>query len=629
MSNETTTGQAEPHSGNESTDGNEPPIDGVEEKLRTLFYALLNHFRGRVGPDFSVTQLHDLVLSVLKNMNVGEEGIAWEDAAPATLPDCKRHANLHLPLRVPATVAEVHDPALVSVCGSGGQRFEVATISARFVDRAGNSMWSLDITGEELIDRVQMQFRRGGPAELLCVPVALPVALNKKNPVSSLQTARREFFLHLADLRPSNSTLDMLGASAAERQKIDNLLSSLAASGTRPGDLLVQLLISSLNIVGLDRFPLLGTLIRFTVLQSLSSGRIGHAPARLHGMVIGPPAHGKKLIQLAAKVLNPVCEEVSPTKVSAAGLVGASTHSEGRWVSQPGAIPRASGGVVLLQDAQGWNRSVVSKVAPILQEVMEDGVARDAVSGGIVRDAQASLLFDLNRTSQIQTGGVVVPTSREAAILQVRPVLSRMDLLCEIPVDVERQWDVSLKFYKTMKTGPVSRDDPQWVRDARLLVAALRDRHPEVNLDAVRDLMEQTHQKIQQGNAALFKDNPELGDIPARLAISFARFVSAGARARDSSTADATDVAEAAEFISMKLKFLSMVGVSVPVEGAEGDSPVEWAARYRGQDVETEEVRAAYEKATGRSASERTFRRALQKLGGTSQGRGRYRLPPG
>lgn len=627
MSDKTKTEQAEPHAGNQSNDGTEPPLDGVEERLRTLFYALLNHFRGRVGPDFSAAQLHDLVLGVLKNMNVGDESIAWESAAPATLPDCKRHANLHLPLRVPATVAEVLDPALASVCGAAGKRFEVATLSARFVDRAGNSMWSLDITGEDLIDRVQMQFKRGGPAELLCVPIALPVALNKKNPAASLQTARREFFLHLADLRASNSTLDLLGASAVERDKIDKLLSNLAASGTRPGDLLVQLLVSSLNIVGLDRFPLLGTLIRFTVLQSLSSGRIGHAPARLHGMVIGPPAHGKKLVQLAAKVLNPVCEEVSPTKVSAAGLVGASSHSEGRWVSQPGAIPRASGGVVLLQDAQGWNRSVVSKVAPILQEVMEDGVARDAVSGGIVRDAQASLLFDLNRTSQIQTGGVVVPTSREAAILQVRPVLSRMDLLCEIPVDVERQWDVSLKFYKTMQTGPVSRDEPLWVRDARLLVGALRDRHPEVNLDPVRELMAQTHQNIQQGNAALFKDNPELGDIPARMAISFARFVSAAARARDSSTADATDVAEAVEFISMKLRFLSMVGVAVAVEGAEKDTPEEWAARYRGQEVETQEVRAAYEKATGRSASERTFRRALQKLGGTGRGKGRYLLP--
>lgn len=607
-----------------------PPLDGVEENLRTLFYALLNHFRDKLGLSFSVAELHKLVVGVLKDMNVGATDIGWDVAEPATLSECKRHANLHRPLRVPALVAETRDPVLVSVAGAGGEDFEVEAMSARFIDREGTSMWSLDITGEALIERVQSQFQRGGQAELLCVPVALPKSIDRKHPGLSMGSSRRGFYLHLADLRASTSTLDLLAASGSERTTTEKLLEELQEKKMSPFTFLEDRVIKKLNIVGLDEFPLLRGLIRFTVLQSLSTGRIDHAPARLHGMVVGPPGQGKKLVGLAARALNPVCEEVSPTKVSAAGLVGASRNTDGGWVSQPGAIPRANGGVVVLQDAHGWQQSLVNKIAPILQEVMEDGVARDAVAGGIVREAQSSLLFDLNRTSQVRAGGLVLPGRMEAAILQVRPVLSRMDLLCEIPPDVERAWDVARRLYRSMGTGHVTLDDQPWVREARLLVAALRDRHPEVNIDRVRELMATTHDDIRKSNADLFDSRPELGDVPARMAISFVRFVSASARSRDRSIAEPIDVVVAATFITMKLRFLAMTGVSwVPASGEEAVTPAEWVGRYRGEEVGSSEARAAYQQATGRSADERTFRRALIALGGVRTSKGRYLLPPG
>lgn len=611
------------------TESNAPPIDGVEENLRTLFYALLNHFKDKVGPEFTMDQLHELVLGVLRKMNVGDASIGWEDAAPATITDCKRQANLHRALCVPATVAEIHDPVLMPVCGADGKVFEVAAISAKFMDRAGHCVWSLDITGDALIERVQAQSRRGGQAELLCLPVALPLALDRKRVAESLGTARRGFFLHLADLRASTSTLGLLGASAPEREWADSFLTMLASKGVRPGDALEDCLIECLNVVGLDTFPLLRQLLRFAVLQALSCGRIDHTPGRLHGMVIGPPGQGKKLVGLAARALNPVCEQISPTKVSPAGLVGASHHSDGRWVSQPGAFPRATDGVVVLQDAHGWSESTVKKLATILQEVMEDGEATDSVSGGVTRVAEPALLFDLNRTSQVRPHGVLVPPSMEAAILRVRPVLSRMDLLCDIPADVERAWKVARDLYSTMRTDHVPFDEQAWVRKSRLVVATLRDRHPVVDLAPVRALLEETFDKIHESNASLFNERPELGNLPSRMTYSFRRFASASARARDSSIATPEDVAVAASFITMKLEFHAMTGVSVSPVGAEKETPAQWAERYRGQEVATSDVKSAYEKATGRSADERTFRRALHKLGAERTGKGRYLLPQG
>lgn len=605
-----------------------PPLEGVAEQLRTLFCGLLSHFRDKL-PSSSLDELHGLVLDALRAMDLTGADIDWDDAAPAALHDCKRQANLHRALRVPATIAEVRDPVVIPVLGERGTVLEVEAMSARFLDPQGQSMWSLNFTGESLIGRVQSQFNRGGMVELLCFPIALPIAIDRRRPAESIATARRGFFLHLADLRASSSALHLIGATTGDRISTARLLATLKKSGVSPGIYLEQLIVQQLNVVGLDTFPLLRTLIRFTVLQALSTGRVDHAPGRLHGLIIGPPAQGKKLLSLAARALNPTCEQVSPTKVSAAGLVGASRHTEDGWVSEPGAIPRASGGVVVLQDAHGWNRSMVARIAPILQEVMEDGVATDAVSGGIKRAAEAALLFDLNRTAHVRPTGDVVPPASEAALLQVRPILSRMDLLCEIPPDVERAWEVARQLYRSMKSGHVPLEDQPWGRTARLVVAELRDRHHDVDLNPVRGLMEDAHSRIERANAQLFNEKPELGDIPARLAISFARYVTAHARARGASRACRADVARSMGFLSMKLAFLAVTGPTwTPMSGSWRGSATEWATRYRGEEVATADVKAAYEQATGRRADERTFRRALINLGGQRRRKGRYLLPP-
>lgn len=394
-------------------------------------------------------------------------------------------------------------------------------------------------------------------------------------------------------------------------------------------DHILDEVVRGLRVVALDQFPLLKTLLRFTVLQALSCGRLDHASGRLHAMVAGPPASGKKLIGLAGRALNPRWEEASAAKISAAGLVGASHHAAGGWQSQPGLIARADQGVVILQDAHAISQAELRRLGPVLQEVIEDGVVRDSVAGGVRRETAAALLIDLNRFAQLAAGPN--GSAAEAALLLLRPLLSRLDLIVDIPADVERAWRVAGAMYRTIGAGSQTFENQPWVRHLRLLVGALRDRHPEIDLDPVRGGMEAAHEEIARQNAHLFSTVPELGDIPVRLAITMARLVSASARSDDRSVASVEDLEEALTFVRLKLEFLR---VAVPdlartadaAKRPEGDDAAR--ERHAGQTVHVSDFAKTYAEATGDTISERTARRHLRRIGAVRRGPGLYLLPP-
>ena len=162
-------------------------------------------------------------------------------------------------------------------------------------------------------------------------------------------------------------------------------------------------------------------------------------------------------------------------------------------------------------------------------------------------------------------------------------------------------------------------------------MGTLRDHHPEVELDPVRAAMEAAHHAIAKQNEASFSMLPEAGDIPVRLAITVARFVSASARAHDRSVATMEDLQEALSFVRLKLEFLR---VAVPdltraAEGAErADGDERAQQRYAGQEIHPRDFVRTYAEATGDSISERTARRHMRKLGAVRRGRGLYLLPP-
>jgi len=129
--------------------------------------------------------------------------------------------------------------------------------------------------------------------------------------------------------------------------------------------------------------------------------------------------------------------------------------------------------------------------------------------------------------------------------------------------------------------------------------------------------MRDFHEAIAEENAATLSVLPEAGDIPVRLGISFARFVTASARAHDRSTAMSEDVEETTRFLRLKLEFLRL---EVPTIVQE--------ASYEGRAVRPVDfARTHTERTGGEVISERTARRRLLQMGAKRVGKGRYLLP--
>lgn len=643
-----------------------------------IYAAILIHLRRMARGKISTARLRKIAEQTLKQLEEHGDLQGWERAAHATVEQARRESHLYRTVQLFGQIVELKDVQRVTVDqavdedegddpetddldeseGDGGQvdddddgydseldevdeddevgedgdadsdviPIKEEATCVRLRDMSGSEIWSLEVLGADLIDKLQRIRRTGLPAEFLGMVITLPAMLDKKRLDASFGRDREDFVLHLLDARPSRSVLNMLGATSDERQGIEACRAELLTLNTSPLEDLRAEIIHGLAISGTDDFRLLRDLIEFTVLQALSTGRINQASGRLHALVVGPPGQGKKLIGVSAKVLNPVCAELSSVKVTPAGLVGSSTYTNGGWVSKPGLLPNAAYGVAWMQDAHGIGDTDVRRIAPILQEVIEDGVVRNAVAGGVLRDAPVALLIDANRTSHLMVGS---GARAEAPILRVRPLLSRIDVIAEIPDDVDRTWTVAGKMYRAFSVlEEGSNIEPQWIRGCRLLVATLRDRHPIIELDGVRSMMESVHDELRRNNQETFTLLPEAGDIPTRLAISFARLVTASARAHDRSVATEDDVDLAVRFLNLKLAYLRLrVAKSVSACPDVQMGRQAWVAQHAGMVVTATALAEKYTVETGMAVSDRTIRRDLAAIGAQRVSKDEWLVP--
>jgi hypothetical protein len=638
--------------------------DDMDQRLKNFFQSVFAFLASRLRGKVKAKRLHRLAREVLESLGNEFHMGGWDEALPVTVEQAKRKGMLCQTVRIFAHVAELKDPQIVTLTlpgeddegedegddvaedetedgdddgvddeagyGNGADPDVVPVVDKTTCfclrDPEGNLMWSLEVLGAELLTKLQTARRSGLPVEFLGMPIAVPVQLDKKRPDAELGQLRRDIVLHLLDVRPSNSALNMLAASADEREHAERRRATLAAASQTPLLYMTELLITGLGIAATDDFPLLRDLLEFVVLQSVAVGRITHASGRLHLLLVGPPGQGKKLVGVAARMLNPTCSELSASKVSPAGLVGASYYGPGGWASKPGLLPRAAHGVALLQDAHGWSDAVVRQVGPVLQEVIEDGVVRSAVAGGVERPAPVGLIIDANRTGQLDAK---VGDRPEAAILRLRPLLSRLDVIAEIPEDHDRAWRVASAMYARLKVHHEGSSEPAWARPLRLLVGTLRDRHPKVDLTAVTGAMEDVHTKLYEDNRDVLRLMTQAGDIPTRLAISFGRLVAASARAHDRSVASELDIHVALKFINLKLRYLRMhTAKSMSERPDVQDARRDWVRRRGGASVTADDLAARYHAEAGVDVSSRTIRRDLIALGATRVGKDKWLLPP-
>ncbi len=240
------------------------------------------------------------------------------------------------------------------------------------------------------------------------------------------------FNFYLTDISRFVTPLDILKLKIHRREHIGELFKSLVNEPGGIRNYIKNSLIENLHIEGLQNLDHLDKAIDFNILQSFSFGMSddGNYSNKLHSLVIGPPASGKKFLIAIAKILNPIAFEVSSTagKCTPAGLIGSSRRVQGRTTSEPGYFPRASGGIVCIQDFHQIkdNRD---EILSIFTKVMEDGAVIDSTSAMAEHLAVTALHVDTNLYSQVK------PIKHYAVFSDLNismEVLSRFDFIIDI-----------------------------------------------------------------------------------------------------------------------------------------------------------------------------------------------------
>ena len=329
-------------------------------------------------------------------------------------------------------------------------------------------------------------------------------------------------------------------------------------------------LINEIGIKGIDKAKELDKAIDFMILQSLSRGRSsdGRYSNKLHSLVIGAPASGKKLLTMIAAVLNPVALEVSSSaaKITPAGLVGnVIRKNNGMASSKPGYLPLASHGVLCIQDFHEVTRKE-NDLWGIFSKVMEDGEVIDSTSARTKHDAVTSIHVDMNKLSQVN------PDRNATTFTDLNipmNIISRFDFIIDIPPDIDRQLNIVLAMVggeKVLSTTMYEFHDPEWKKKLKRIIAYLSTVYNKAYISHdVSDYLRSKFQTFIDENVKYREYQKQIPSMLTRLEISIEKLAKAIACAEMSEVVTKDHIDEAFDFSSYKLEFLkSYENIEIP-----------------------------------------------------------------
>ncbi|MGE3611729.1 MAG: hypothetical protein AB7I27_19215 [Bacteriovoracaceae bacterium] len=334
---------------------------------------------------------------------------------------------------------------------------------------------------------------------------------------------------------------------------------------------------------GLDYSPILEKALDAVILQSISGDYFDNTTGKIHILLIGAPASGKKLISKVAEILNVTFQNVSSGKMTIPGISASTYLKDGRWISKPGALVLAHEGVVSCQDFHSVPKSILGPLMGIISDVTENGKFTDSSTSGVTHKACTGLLLDLNKQSDLSSKKV---DSYQEDILWIpENILSRFDIIMEIEADAKRQLDVSLSMYSSSTSMPASKKDDE-ILILRYAVASLRDKFPKINFPSKSiKLLQRLHAELFKPSVGKWQNN-KLSAYMARATNSALKFSSALARSDGRATVSEADVRTAFEIIQEKFKVISHIHPdSTSTERLQGDKPskneiIDWLCHH-------------------------------------------------
>jgi DNA replicative helicase MCM subunit Mcm2 (Cdc46/Mcm family) len=446
-------------------------------------------------------------------------------------------------VKLRAAITHASDPLIV---GNGDSRN--LCINLTFQDAAdGDRICSTAVTWTPLIERLLQYRKRYNVYDILGEVYDFPVG--EYGGVC-------EFRLIVYDVRPSVKPLQIVMATEAEIESARQLVQSFKDRKESIVEYIFRTATTERAIQGLDSAELLRDTLRFAIVQAASGGMVSGANGKLHSLVIGAPAVGKKLARDLIRAINPTFQEAHPSKVTAAGVSSTTYYGNGGWNSKPGYIPLAHQGAFVIQDYHAVETQK-KKVQGVLSMTMEDGIIEDSTAARATHLAQTSIHLDLNKLSDLSPHILNPKLHRLDDIKIPMHLLSRFDFIVDIPRDTARQTDVALAMYSSLTSTRDLPDEHDLFRTLRVLIAYLRTAHSEVSFSAeVREYMKAKHSELVETNRLQFSRLPWLSDFQTRTTVSIAKFTAAAARLADRSEAQKEDVDLILPFVARKYEFL-------------------------------------------------------------------------
>jgi len=583
-----------------------------------------------IGTDYTAAEkVVEGIVVAIQRLNSAK----WDDIAYSTISGVQRNTMLGFPTKLRGSIKVLG--RVTPVHFEGGF---VDTVGLTIEDSHSNVIASAKISDASLIRRILESFHRNQVLDFLGCPISLPV----RSSADKYKGLGYNFLL--ADIANSEDPLQMIQATPREIEVAGQTVQRLAK---QEGALLAHIrseLIRTIEIKAIEKSPKLDTGLTAVILQALSDGydssrSLSH---RIHTLVVGSPAVGKKLLAEAIRILNPVSTEAHPAKITVAGIAGRAVNRDGQWVSEPGQIPLAHRGTFLVQDFHHVKDSAKKELMGVFSMTMEDGRVIDSTAARQTHNALTSIHLDLNKVTDIYpsaTNGESTKTDRVRDIGLSMNVISRFDFAIEIPRDVARQIEIALEMHVGAKRSakfPVGETESETGRKLKVLVAFLRSRFAEIEIPAdlaknnirtkQRELLEVNHNRLDRLQL--------LGDYQTRLSNSVNKLVFAIARCNARSIATMADVDVAFGLLASKMDFLSTL--------EEFDTPESWRTpepqdkvvarqqiirdQFAGQEVTPEKILPVLQEKLGMKVSVATVRRDLKAIA-TKPAFGIFRIP--
>jgi ribosome-associated translation inhibitor RaiA len=554
--------------------------------------------------DIALTEVSDVkAITILKDQNDVLDQTDWSQVYTQSIFDIKNEDNVGEPIKVVATISSLSDSMAIDM----DPVTRMTIFSIKLMDRQNSEIQCLPIPYDKFKGLIK-DFQGKHCFLVFCGTVV-------SNP--------SVYQFYLKEIKQTITAEDLIQVKPDPKNKATKIFEKHVKKPNGIVKYIKNTLVKNLRIKGLSSAKELNIAIDFMILQSFSEGLDGSNSMKLHSLVIGAPNVGKKLLTLIARILNPIFEEVQSTdgKVTPAGLIGNAQIKGSTHISNPGYLPRASAGVLCIQDFHNIKHKR-NEVLSTFSEVMESGVAIDSTSARTRHEAITSIHLDMNRYSQVNKGkeydvysDVDIPAN----------IISRFDFIMDIPPDLDRQFKVVYDITKGEKIiDSYKRNivEEEWQRQLKRIVAYIRTNYFKVEINSqIQTYIRSKLKQIEKENKDNISKSTALAGSITRLAISVQKYVNASASSRLDYKATTEDVDIAFDFIKEKLVFLSTLeDIKVPdFKKGQKPGPDERAKllkdKFKGKDVTIEEAKTFIEEKAGYEFSDKNIKRDLEKIG--------------